>query len=208
MSLPEMNINEGKMVDAAREASHLKGQVADLETKIKDEKKVLTGGAVELRDEQLGKNNFVGMFRVTGDDMAAVRIEMRTNKESALDVDQGPILDTMFGPARPLIFERTSVVTAITDPAQLVADLVAAGKNPWDHLTLSVRTGQDDVIAECSEAVVVQDAYLPTKDWLAKTNEILHTLPKVAIEFLKEFFVTATSPTVVLGSRGKTNKQS
>lgn len=203
MGLPELNVDKGEIVDRAKQAVELNGRIAELETKVKAAKAELATIAVKLRDEQLTKDKYIGMVRVTGEDLPAIRIEMRTNSFSALDIDQAEVLDAVFGASRPLIWARGSFVTEILDPDKLIADLVAAGKNPWDHLTLSVRGGQDDVVASCTEAVTVQEAFQPTKDWLDTLNNIVHTLSNVAKKFLIEYITKATQPTVVLGSRGK-----
>jgi hypothetical protein len=117
------------------------------------------------------------------------------------------VLDELFGAARPLLFQKTRVVTEITDPVKLIADLVAAGKNPWDHLTLSIKGEQDGVVAGCSTAVVVQEAFLPPKGWMESLNNIAGTLTETAFGFISEYIKKATNPTVVLGSRGSSKSK-
>ena len=163
MANPEINLNSGVIVDAAKAAIAIKGEIADLETNLKTHTVTVAAEAVAARNKELDAGRFVGLVRVTGEEMPACRVEMRTNGSSALSIEQEDDLNELFGPSRPLVFHKTKVVTEILDPAKLIADLVAAGKNPWDHLKLSVKGEQDEVIASCSDACVVQEAFMPPK---------------------------------------------
>jgi len=203
MGLPELNVNEGSLVDLTRKALEVNGRIADLETELKKLKAEVNEGAVALRDGELAKANYVGLVRITGEDMPACRVELRTNATSAIHVDDSEILDSLLGAARPLVFQRKSCITEIIDPAKVIADLVKAGKNPWDHLTLSIKGEQDSVIAGCTEAVIVAEAFKPTEGWLTTLNNIANTLTETAKEYIAEYIKKATTAVTVLGSRGK-----
>ena len=157
--------------------------------------------AEEIRQTEVTKDHYVGIIRVTGDDMAPTRIEMRMEK-GALAVDEGSKkLDTLFGGSRPLLFTKDKVVNEITNPAALVAELIAQGKNPWDFLNISVKSGLDLAVAE-SPNVVAAEAYVPKAEFLNTVEDIKHTLSANAKTFLKVYLETALKPRVVLGTKG------
>jgi len=208
MSLPEMNVNDGIIVSEAKSGIALRGQIAQLDTVLKSHTSNIAKEATKLRDGKIAEGFYIGLIRVTGEDMPASRVEFKTNSSSGLSIEQGPELDEMLGPARPLIFQKTMIVTEITDPQKLIDDLVAAGKNPWDHLTLSVRGEQDTVVAGVSpESVIAQEAFKPTKGWLESLGNIAATLTETALNFMNEYIKVATTATVVLGSRGKSSSK-
>jgi hypothetical protein len=203
MALPEVNVNKCELVDTARQALAIAAQIADLETQLKECKKKMIGSAVIERLAALDKSRYIGLVRVTAEDMPASRVEFKTCAAAALAVEQEDVLDGFLGAARPLVFSRTQVITEITDPEQVVTELKKAGKNPWDFLSLSVKSGMDGVVAAHTEGVISAECFLPTKDWLASLNNIVHTLSEGAKKFIAEYLLKALTPSVVLGSKGR-----
>jgi hypothetical protein len=202
--LPEINIGEGLIVLKAKEACDAHSQVGVLETLIKTCKEVISSEAEGLRKSEENSGNYIGLVRITGTDLPPVRVEFRTGSNSALDLDQESTLDELFGPARPLIFARSKVITGVVDPMTLVQQLKDSGKNPWDYLTVSVKPGMDEIVASVSsDAVTVQEVFLPREGWIAKLNELAVVLTNQAKRYISEYMEKVLKPSVVLGSKGK-----
>lgn len=199
--LPEVSLNAGAIVDEAKKAIEARSKVAEFSTVEKQHSEEVSKLAVEKRIDEATRNNFIGVVRVTGDDLPPVRIEMRM-ENGALDISEEGNLDAIYGSSRPLLFGREKVVTAITDPAALLKELLESGKNPFDYLDVSVKKGMDHVIAE-SKNVTAGEAFLPKEGFLSTLNDIKHTLTDDAKEYTKAFLETALKPRVVLGSKGK-----
>ena len=211
IALPEISIGTGLIVEKAKEALEAHAKVGVLETIIKKAKEIIAEEAEKLRKQEEQSENYIGLVRVTGEDLPPVRVEFRTGPNSALDLEQEDTLDELFGPARPLIFAKSRIVTSVLDPMALVQSLKDSGKNPWDYLNVSVKPGMDEIIADTAAAVAadivsVQEVFLPREGWLAKLNEIVITLSDKAKRFISEYMEKVLKPSVVLGSRGKAPK--
>ena len=201
--LPEISINEGDLLDLSREAHTVHAKVSDLQTQEKTIRGEMADVAEHTRLAELSdKGKFVGMIRVTGDNLPPVRIEFR-NSGKCLDVGQEEVLDDLFGAQRPLLFERAKVVTEILDPEKVISDLKAAGKNPWDFIKIDIKNNQDEVVASNTSAVKADEGFIATKDLLATLDEISDTLSPEAREYIEDYLHQVLKPTVVLGTNGK-----
>jgi hypothetical protein len=200
-SLPEVNVDAGQIVDEARAAVEARSKVAEFTTIEKQHTEAISKLAVEKRVEEAGRDNYIGIVRVTGQDLPPVRVEMRM-ENGALDVSEDSNLDAIYGSTRPLLFQREKVVNEIIDPMALIQELVDAGKNPFDYVDLKVRTGMDHILVE-SKHVTSGEAVLPKEGFLNTVNEIKNTLSPDAKEYTKAYLENALKPRVVLGTKGK-----
>lgn len=205
--LPETNIDNGVLVDEARKAVQARSDKAQAETEEKEAKRVMSEEAEKIRAECVEKGEgYLGLIRITSDDLPPTRVEFRMNN-GALDISEKEKLDEMFGASRPLLFGREKVITEILDPDKLIEQMKASGKNPWDFLTLSIKSNMDRVVDDAAdETVVSQEAYLPKGGFLATLDDIEHTLSDDAKEYVKAYLAKTLKPAVVIGSRGKGSK--
>ena len=200
--LPEINVGEGPIVDVAAELVRTRASKAQLET---EEKELITSIATQattLRDTNLNAGQVVGLIRITNEQMP-VQVQFKVDsKKAALDINEGNTLDELFGGARPLLFGKDIIVTEIVDPEALMAAMRESGRNPWDHLQLSVKEGQDSIVAQYSQAIS-NEAFMPKTGFLSTLHDIWHTLSAEAAGYIKTYIKTATKASVVVGSQGK-----
>jgi hypothetical protein len=203
---PEVSIDKehpdfAGLVDRAKQASDIRIRLAGLQTEEKKAKKYIEIDAKTVRESELKKGNYVGLIRVIDDSLPPVRIEFRNNGK-CLDVGQEQELDRLFGASRPLIFKREKVVTDILDPEKVIADLKAAGKNPWDFIKIDIKDNQDSVVAENTDGVKSDEGFVGQKDMLSTLNNIGDTLTQEAQDFIKEYLEHTLDTKVVLGTKG------
>lgn len=201
-ALPEVSVETGAIVDRAKEAVDFRATEAKAAADGKAVRERIEVEASELRKEYAEVNEFIGLIRVAGVDAPPVRVEFRFSSSGKLPVTEEGLIDRLFGPSRPILFSREKTITAIKDPAQLVADLKQKGRNPWDFLTVVVRTGCEAVVCECSDAVIAGECFLPRKGFLARIKEMLGEFSDETISWLKTYLNKALSPTVVVGTKG------
>lgn len=201
-ALPEHNIDSGDIVDIAKSLVETRSKIAELQTREKQQKKELAEKSDEIRESEEENGNYIGIVRITGGDMPPVRVEFRI-QNGALDTSQEQQLDELFKAARPQLWGREKLVTAVADPAKLVQDLTEQGRNPWDYLEISVKKGMDRVVSEWSDAVVAQEALVPREGFLATLTDLVNVISDNARKFLKEYLVSALKTVPVVGSRGK-----
>ena len=200
--LPEINIGEGKIVTDTASLVTIRAEKAQLETREKELIATVATAAVVIRDEKLEAGQVLGLIRVTNDHMP-VQVQFKIDdKKAALDINEGDNLDELFGGARPLLFGMDQFVTEITDPEAIITAMKASGRNPWDFLSLTVKAGQDAIIAQYPQAIS-SEAFMPRKGFLSTLHDVWHTLSVEAIGYLKTYIKTATKPCVVVGSQGK-----
>ena len=203
-TLPEITVNTGGIVEDAKKAMQARAKVAEHQKQEDDAKSSITESALFIRVEQEARQNYIGKIVITAEDFPPVRCEFRTDKaKAALDVTQEKELDRMFGPARPLLFSKEVVVTAITDPNALIAQLKKEGKNPWDYLSIGVKKGMDGIIAQTKECVISKEGLIPQEGYLNILNDIQKGLSEEAKTFIHEYLKSVLNPTVVLGTKGK-----
>ena len=199
--LPEINIDNGQIVDEAKQAVEARSKIAELTTVEKQHSHEIAVLAEGLRQEEVSREKYIGIVRVTNSELPPVRVEFRM-ENSPLDISEEQNLDAIYGSARPLLFQREMAVNEIIDPTALIKELVDSGKNPWDYLSLSVRNGMDHVLVE-SKNVASGEALLPKEGFLNTLNEIKNTLTPDAKEYTKAYLDKALKPRVVLGTKGK-----
>jgi hypothetical protein len=62
----------------------------------------------------------------------------------------------------------------------------------------------DEIVASVSsDAVTVQEVFLPREGWIAKLNELAVVLTNQAKRYISEYMEKVLKPSVVLGSKGK-----
>ena len=199
--LPDINIDKGPIIESARTAVECRAQIAELTTTEKTASSEIAKLAEGLRQEEVGRDKYIGIVRVTGEELPPVRVEVRM-ENGALAVDEGKNLDMLYGTARPLLFQKERVVNEIVDPMALIKELIDAGKNPFDYIDIAVRKGMDHVLVE-SKNVTSGEAYLPKEGFLNTLNEIKNTLSDNAKTYTKEYLNNTLKPRVVLGTKGK-----
>lgn len=202
-SAPEISVSEGNIFDLAKEVVGIHTDITDLQAQEAEKKTSIANEAEALRIAETLKGNYIGLIRVTGENLPAIRVEFRI-ANGALATDQGPLLDELFGASRTLLFGKENVITEILDPQALIEGLQAQGRNPWDFLTLTVKDESHGIVAEAAPegSVVAQEAYLPRKGLIGTLNEISHTLTEPATRFIKEYLTKALKIVPVIGSRG------
>jgi hypothetical protein len=200
-SVPEKSINSGELVELAMKALTFRSQAAEATTKEKETTEEIAKKAEHERREEVKRNNYIGMIRVTGDKQTPIRIEFRLEK-GALDVAEETNLDALYKGSRPVLFKREKIVTEILDPLALIQELTADGKNPFDFLELKVREGMDHAIIE-SKNVTTAEAFLPTPEFLTTIEGIKGSLSDDAKTFTQNYLEGALKPRVVLGTKGK-----
>lgn len=202
-ALPEVTVSDGPMLGLAKELVRLKTEMGGLEAAQKTAKEDLAGKASDLRTAKAEKDDYIGMIRIAGD-TAPVRVEFRANKtKAALDIDQASALDELFGATRMLLWERGMVITGVTDPAQLIADLTTAGLNPWEYLQVSVKPEMERIVADKSKAVVAWEAFLPVKGFLNSVRDTIHTWTDQAKEYFRAYTAQALEPYITTGTAVK-----
>jgi hypothetical protein len=201
-SLPEFNVDKGLIVEEAIGALNARAKAAEYTTVEKKHSEEMAKLSESIRTEEIKRDEYIGVIRITGETQAPVRVEFRL-ENSAIDISEESNLNTIYGAQRPLLFQREKVVNDIIDPLALIQELIKAGKNPFDYLDLSVRKGMDHVMVE-SKNVTSGEAFLPTEGFLATLQEIKSVLSSDAKEYTKNYLATAIKPRVVLGTKGKT----
>jgi hypothetical protein len=199
--LPEINVDNGQIVEEAKGAANARAKAAEYTTVEKEHSQQVALLAEGLRQEEVGREKYIGIVRVTNSDLPPVRIEFRM-ENGQMPVEEESNLDALYGSSRPLLFQREMEVNKITDPTALIKELVDSGKNPWDYLDISVRKGMDHILVE-SKNVIVGEAILPREGLLNTLNEIKNTLSSDAKVFTKAYLEKALKPRVVLGTKGK-----
>jgi hypothetical protein len=201
-NVPEKSIDTGELVDLAKKALEARSKAAEFTTQEKATSEQIAQKAEHERREELIRDNYIGMIRVTGENQTPIRVEFRLDN-GALDVTEEANLDALYKGSRPVLFKREKIVTEITDPLALIQGLIDDGKNPFDFLELKVRDGMDHVIVE-SKNVTSAEAFLPTEGFLNTIEGIKSSLSDDAKTFTKNYLETALKPRVVLGTtKGK-----
>jgi hypothetical protein len=197
-STPEISVNTGEIVEQAKKAIEARTKAAEQATLETDAKTEIAELARQLRLAEEDKGHYIGMTRITGEDLPPIRVEHRL-ENAGLDVGQAAELDQMFGAGRALLWERQEAVTEILDPQDLIDELKAQGKNPWDYLDIKVRKGMDHTVAEC-KAVTACEAYMPREGFLETLNNIVNTLSDEVKTWLSLYLDHAMKEKVVLGT--------
>lgn len=198
-TLPEIASSDEVLINAAKKAYENKLDAAEHTKTEKESRKVMEEKGREIYNSEFDKGNPVGLIRIT--DMSA-RVEMRINN-GALDVSEKNNLRKLLGFRKSQLFERTRVITDITDPAGMINVLTKKGLDPWKYLNITVKENMDDVVWDAIDGKHCQstEAYLPRPGFLSKLNQIFNTLSKEAKEYLKEYLDDALKPTSVIGSK-------
>jgi len=198
--LPESNLNTDKAQTLVKDICENHKQIAVLNNDLKESKTDFSKICEEYREKEAEKNEFTGIIRVTSNEGDTVRCEFRMNGNSALDISQGNDLNKLFGSSRSILFQKTEVVTTITEPEKLIKEL---GPDAFDYLELRVKDGADGVvIAKSPDTVITEEAFLPKKEFLSNLKEIMGTLKDDAKSFLKIYLKQALKPFVVVGGKG------
>lgn len=201
-ALPEINISTGILAEKAKVLADVRSQIADLQTQEKDLREDMSDAAKVHRENRAEEDEFIGMIRVTGENVPPTRVEFRQSNK-ALAIDQEPLLDVMYGPSRPILFSKEKQVTALTDPSQVIQDLVGKGFNPWDCLEIRVKSGMDRTVSDATEHVTVAEGLVPQKGFIARIAEIKGTLTERALEYTKKYLEQTLTTVVVAGTKGK-----
>lgn len=195
---PEISINSGEIIEHARTAVAARAIIAEKTTVEDQGKKRIRELSDGIRIEKLGNKEYIGIIRITGNDLPPVRVEFRM--DGALDMIESDKLDRIFGTLRPQLFQPKEIVTSITDPAGLIQEMIDQGKNPWDYLKIEVKDGMDSIVARYLY-VISQSALVPTEEFLNTLNDVRDTLSDEAVMYLEDFLTTAQKPRVVLGTK-------
>jgi len=200
--LPEISVNEGDIIVSAREATTARSKAVLYTSIEKTHTEKIGILAEERRKEEVTRGKFIGVLRVTAEELPPVRVEFRM-ENGTLNIEEEKNLNDIYGPTRPLLFQREKVVTEIIDPTTLIKELIDAGKNPWDYLDLKVKKDMDHAVVE-SKCVVSAEAFFPKEGFLNTVNEVKNTMSEDAVMYTTTYLDNCLKPRVVLGTaKGK-----
>ena len=199
-TLPEIVVNSGQIVDDAKRAIEARSKVGEFQTEEDQAKDCIVEQAQTLRRQEADKGKFIGLVRVTDEELPPVRTEFRL-KAKPMDISQKQDIQETYGPAYPVLWEEAKVGVGISDTEKAWNDVKAKGLDPTNYFTLSIKKGMEDAVAELSDAITSGDAIIPVKGFLAELDKL--TLDKEAVAFTRKFLEDNLVPSVVLGSKGK-----
>jgi hypothetical protein len=200
-NVPEKNIDSGELVELSRKALEARAKAAEFTTIEKLMTEEIGKKAEHERRQEIDRNSYIGIIRITGNNQQPIRVEFRL-ENGALDVSNEKSLDALYKGSRPVLFKREKIVTEIIDPLALIQDLINANKNPFDYLELKVRKDMDHALVD-SKNVTTAEAFLPTDGFLTTIEGIKNTMSDDAKTFTKNYLQEALKPRVVLGTKGK-----
>lgn len=202
LTLPEISSNDKDLIYAAREALKNKLKAAEHTSAEKGFRKEMEKKGTDIYNTEFDKGNPIGLIRVIDSEVSSARIEMRINN-GALDVSEKNNLRKLLGHRKTQLFERTRIITDITDPAAILTTLTKKGLDPWKYVEIKVKENMDEVIWDAIDGKHCQsaEAYLPKQGFLSKLNQIFNTLSDGAKKYLKEYLANALKPTAVIGSK-------
>ena len=202
-ALPEIKVSAPEyqpLVDQVKKALDLRAQIAALSTEETEAKKGIADQAKAIREAEEAKGNYIGLVRVTDEDQSPGQIQFKIAGQCAVAVEDLPALDTFFGSARVMLFEKDVAIESILDPLALIKEIQDRGQDPLDFLDIKVKKGLDRALAD-SPNVVKVEAYLPKEGFLATINEIANTFTDSAKEWVKNYLAKVLSTAVNLGCK-------
>lgn len=200
--LPEINIGEGQIVEDAILLAQTRAKKAQLETEEKTLIASVATQATVIRNTKLDTGEVVGLIRITSE-QAPIQVQFKVDgKKAALSIDEGKTLDDLFGGARPLLFGKDQIITEIMDPEALIKAMKDDGHNPWDSMSLVVKTGQESVVARYPQAVS-SEVFMPKAGFLTTVRDVWHTFHAEAVGYLTPYIKEIIKAVVVVGSQGK-----
>lgn len=200
--LPEISVtaqSHSGLVDLAKQAHSIRSQISELVAREENLKEQIAEAAYFIRKAEEQKSNYVGLIKVVDGESSPSQIQFKICNGS-LDESDGPALDHFFGSARPMLYEKDVVVTGITNPDGLIAEIQGRNQNPWDYLELKVKKGLDRAFVDSSH-ITLDKAFMPVEGFLATLNEVKHTLNNKAKEFIANYLERVLKPTVSLGHK-------
>ena len=198
-ALPEHSTSEIEFLEPMRDAVKARQTAATAKIAEDQARERIEQHAVTCRETLEKEGRYIGLIRVVDPEQQSNRIEFRVHNGS-LAVTEGPTLDKLYGPLRPQLFEKASVVTEVHDPAALYKALVEAGQDPWSVLKVSVKDGMDGLVSKY-DGVISAEAYLPKKGMLTRLDEHGPNLSADAKEYTHNYLQVVLKPTVILGTK-------
>jgi hypothetical protein len=196
--LPEANIGSGQIVDDAAELVRIRAEKAKLETKEKELIAKVAEQATTIRDGKLNEGEVVGLLRIT-DERAPIQVQFKVSSKEAEKHTED--YDNIYGTARPLLFERDTIITGITDPIGLMDAMKADNRNPFDFLEIIPKKGSEEIVSGY-EQVMSDTRMMPKTGFLATASDVWNTLTANARTHLIRFIKDVCKASVVVGSKG------
>ena len=200
--LPEINIGSGQIVDDAAELVKVRAKIAELETQAKALTEKVAGQATAIRDDKLANGEVVGLIRIT-DERAPIQAQFKVSTKEAEKHTED--YDKIYGPARPLLYGPSTIITGFPDPEGLIADLWADNRNPFDFLDLVPKKGSEEILSGYEKALS-DTRMLPKTGFLATAKDVWATLTTEAKIHLTRFIKDVCKPTVMAGTKGNGSK--
>jgi hypothetical protein len=203
--LPEINVDTGTIVEDAAKLVAIRAQKAELETQEKALIASIAAQAVTIRNEKLDAKpgEVIGLIRITGNNQAPIQVQFKIDSKMApLDLEDEETLEELFKGARPMLFDKSTIVTGITEPEQLLQAIKDSGSNPWDFLKLSVKDHMGEIIARYPQAISSVQ-FMPKTGFASTLHDIWHTLGAEAIGYISDYVKKVLKPSVIAGSQGK-----
>ena len=170
----------------------------------KDIKGKMADYAEGFREGRFEDGEVIGKLSIAPPNQTACRVEFRINNGS-LETSEMDALDQLFEGARSELFEKVKIVDKIVDPSALIKQMETHGLNPWDYLKLSVKSNQDQIVIDQGVGIETAEAILPKTGFLATVAEMFGRFTKDAKEYLRLYLREALSPTIILGTKTKSN---
>ena len=210
-ALPEKVVDYAEIVEMSQRALTARSNRIQYEKEEGEAKDELALEAHTLREIEAGTDNYIGMVRVVHEDMQPVQVQFKMTGKKKPDVngrrgafllvEDMPVLNELFGPNRPILWEPTKIVTAVV-PDVLLGSLKTAGLNPWDYLELKVKDGMDNIVAQHAGTTSLE-VVAPREGFLARLQEFGRNLCDEAKEYVRTYLKEALSTAVNVGSKGK-----
>lgn len=206
-ALPEKSLNSGEIAQKAAELAGVHSKLAELQTEEKNLKKALAELCDTDRREELDKNNYIGLYRVTGENVSPTRVEFRLESRGktdkrAINTDQEQALADLFGNNRLVLFEKCHAISEITDPIKVIQDLDVKGIDPKAVLEITIKEGHEKTVIDATDAVTGHEAFLPRRGFLSTLNDIKAQISGRARHWLDLYLNATLGSKVCPGSKG------
>ena len=194
---PEFAVTEGRIIAHSVTLQECRAQKAEIDKREKMAHDGIVAEATAIRDQKLDAKEVYGIIRAVPENQSPVitNFTCRT-KVAGLTLNEAEEVRPLYGDAFPELYTLDTIVTGVSDFDGLLEAMTADGRRPSDFLELGVKPGCDAVVAEYSEYVTVDSAYIPRDGFLSKLSDVIHTLSEDALNTVKSYVKRVFLPVV------------